>query len=45
MHDAIQLSLAESHSILLVVDAGDSPERAIAQIEPLKERFSSARSR
>lgn len=43
VHDAIQLALAEDHPILLVIDAGDSPERAIAQIRLLKERFPPAR--
>jgi two-component system nitrate/nitrite response regulator NarL len=43
VHDLAQVPLTQDHPTLVIVDAGDGPERTIAQIELLKEQYPLAR--
>ena len=43
VRDFAQIPLSQDEPILLIVDAGDDPERAIAQIELFKERYPAGR--
>src|SRR5580692_9734994 len=43
VHDALLTSLSRHQSILLIIDSGDDPDAAVAQIGLFKERYPSGR--